>query len=791
MVAAYLLIMLAATWSIQAGYVENLSNDRFRDEIASELKLCKSTSVDSAAYEDGFNKALALAITRHRTYELNKRFGKDGGAADVRLYKVNMSEGGNDKADIRTVRDIEPMTPPTPVIVGSPLYRYSSIIVPEDSFGKDQMAAFERHAEEIGEGGYIEKISGYQDGRFLIPTSLSFYAGEGEETVTLSGSHEPCGKKVKGRDFQDYAVYMPDGSIYGGYDIEGKESVRAYAAKAEKTMKEDVVGSGVFADPNDGIDESIYIEGGSYFDNSDFMSYESVFGDAYLLCVSIQLNPWLYAFKKLKYLYPLAALIMIILAEILITRHNHLLEERLEGEKRRRFMADSMAHEMKTPLSVIHNYGELLLDETDQSRRQEYAGTIIEESESMNGAVVSMLNLSKMEAGTYPMDVSDFSLKKVALDAADRFRVLLHEKGMGITVDVPENLTLFADRELIGTALTNFISNGINHGEPNSLITIRAEAETGESVRISVHNEGAPLAKEDMKKIWDAYYQRRAQQTGSTVLGSRGTGLGLAIVRNICMMHGGQYGCTNEDKGVTFWMRIPSQEHRLSKMDLATGPVLGVTGDRRKARGTGLIAAGTMVQGLFWTFPLYWSLLGVLPVFSVGGAFAMVVTTPDLILSIGMAAGTILILTGLRNMKGGRLRRLAIGFETASLLLGFAICIMTGFGISRDNSTLEGVIHISEIALSLAIAMGFFAVFGFFAERLKDSGYAMKGERMKTRGKVFASVFLMFAALAVTGLTIEMPWRFFGNIWLILSVFAGISWLLAMRGVTEDQTEEN
>ena len=71
------------------------------------------------------------------------------------------------------------------------------------------------------------------------------------------------------------------------------------------------------------------------------------------------IDPWLYAVSKLKTLYILSLLIMIVLTAILIARHNSVIEDKFESERKRRLMTDYMAHDMKTPLSIIRNYGEL------------------------------------------------------------------------------------------------------------------------------------------------------------------------------------------------------------------------------------------------------------------------------------------------------------------------------------------------------------------------------------------------------------------------------------------------
>ena len=74
------------------------------------------------------------------------------------------------------------------------------------------------------------------------------------------------------------------------------------------------------------------------------------------------IDPWIDAITNLKTFYVVSLLLVITLTAILIAGHNSLVEEKFESERKRRLMTDSMAHDMKTPLSIIRNYGELLLD---------------------------------------------------------------------------------------------------------------------------------------------------------------------------------------------------------------------------------------------------------------------------------------------------------------------------------------------------------------------------------------------------------------------------------------------
>ena len=236
-------------------------------------------------------------------------------------------------------------------------------------------------------------------------------------------------------------------------------------------------------------------------------------------------------------------------------------------------MMDAMAHDLKTPLGIIKNYGEVLLEEQNPQKRERYVKTIIEESDSMNEAVISMLDLSKMEAGTYPMELSSLSVSELAEGLAERMEGMTERKGVRIARKIQPTDRILADKKLLVNILSNFLSNALRHTKSGGYI----ELEVGQGqkgIRISVKNEGEPISAEEMTKIWNSFYRSDAARRR----GDGGSGLGLAIVRNACLMHGGTYGCQNETDGVRFWAEIPSLEKGLRKAELQTGPVLNVTG---------------------------------------------------------------------------------------------------------------------------------------------------------------------------------------------------------------------
>ena len=508
------------------------------------------------------------------------------------------------------------------------------------------------------------------------------------------------------------------------------------------------------------------------------------------------IHPWIDTISSLKTLYVLSLLIIITLTAVLIACHNSVIEDKFESERKRRLMTDSMAHDMKTPLSIIRNYGELLLEGDSRPKRKEYAQTIIDESERMNDAVISLLDLSKMEAGTYPMDLNDFRIREVIEEMVSRYDVLFAKKNMSAVIDAPQDLRMFADRKLITRALSNFLSNGIQNSKPGTEMIISAK-KLSNAVRIQVHNSGQHLDNDTMQHIWEAYYQRipgLTKETDSTSETS-GSGLGLAIVRNICLLHGGSYGCENDDDGVTFWMQISSQEYRIGKMDILTGPVTGVTAGENPAKGVGLIALGTLIQGVFWTLYFFGSFKDIIPCLF-RSDFGKVTIITD---TVGLAAagiGSAFIFYGTIQLqrRGWPVRNNKIADISQLIIIGLTMIfsmmiVLMNREYDSGAGTLDLICLVSETVISMSMAVILLSHYRILAEIAKQLGMLRRSQNLQRQMLLMTGILVIFIGVSLSSMTMGLPYMFMGSIWCLVCVFSALFWIIASRGMTAFEEE--
>ena len=235
-----------------------------------------------------------------------------------------------------------------------------------------------------------------------------------------------------------------------------------------------------------------------------------------------------------------------------LQRKNKKLQDDVEAGKRldsmrRAFVAD-VSHELKTPISIISGYAEGLKMDISPESREEYCNTIIDESRRMNGLVLTLLDLSRYEAGEAPIEKQAFELHALA-------EALLHRMFADSAVktqnDIPPDTPVFADQNQIEQVFKAYFENAAAHTPDGGTVKVFAE-EREETVRVSVLNTGSHISEDEMPKIWQSFYRGDASHKRE----SDRFGLGLSIVSAIIKRHGTQCGVYNTDDGVCFWFDL-------------------------------------------------------------------------------------------------------------------------------------------------------------------------------------------------------------------------------------------
>lgn len=233
-----------------------------------------------------------------------------------------------------------------------------------------------------------------------------------------------------------------------------------------------------------------------------------------------------------------------------VTRLNKAVDYAAEAERSRREMTSAIAHELKTPLAIIHSYAEGINERIADDKREHYLSVILDETERMDDMVVEMLDLSRLEAGKTKLNREDFSLSELAQAVFGRLEKAAAAKELEISFDVFGDCTVNADKKRIEQVITNFATNAIKYTPHGGQIWVRLRKRHA-SVALAVENQAEPIPQDKLEKIWETFYRvDEARQR------ENGTGLGLAIAKSIIDLHGGTVKAVNTTKGVEFSFEI-------------------------------------------------------------------------------------------------------------------------------------------------------------------------------------------------------------------------------------------
>ncbi|HGT1578213.1 TPA: sensor histidine kinase [Clostridioides difficile] len=230
-----------------------------------------------------------------------------------------------------------------------------------------------------------------------------------------------------------------------------------------------------------------------------------------------------------------------------VNKERMLLEQRKE-------LIDTISHEMKTPLGIIRAYTEGLMDEVDEEKKKNYMNVIIEETDRMNNMIVSLLDLSALEAGVSKLNLERFDFIEFVETVAGRLLIDIPDANFYFTYDLPEyEVFVVVDKMRMEQVVENLIINAKKHVVYNGNLDLSITCENG-LLLFEIYNDGRIIEHDEISKIWSKFYRSvQSQRTG-------GSGLGLAIVSQILTMQGLEYGVNNRDRGVEFYFMIPIDE---------------------------------------------------------------------------------------------------------------------------------------------------------------------------------------------------------------------------------------
>jgi signal transduction histidine kinase len=229
---------------------------------------------------------------------------------------------------------------------------------------------------------------------------------------------------------------------------------------------------------------------------------------------------------------------------------NRMAAELAESDRLRRDLVANVSHELRTPISALQARLENLVDGVEQPDN-EVLGAMLSQVQRLGRLVTQLLDLSRLEAGTVPLDRRRFVVRSL-LDEVAR-EALLHDPNALVEVSATTGLEVDGDPERLHQVVANLLGNALRHAPADQPVRLFARSAPGEVV-IEVLDSGPGIPAEQAERVFDRFF--RADPARSANDG--GAGLGLAIARWIVELHGGTITAErNEPHGARMIVTLP------------------------------------------------------------------------------------------------------------------------------------------------------------------------------------------------------------------------------------------
>ena len=263
-------------------------------------------------------------------------------------------------------------------------------------------------------------------------------------------------------------------------------------------------------------------------------------------------------FPQVRWLNGVSAVLLIgaLAGALALLRHRRRQPDQTALERERDTFLSDVAHELKTPLTVVRGTAEALsdgvvpADETDL-----YYARILRETDAMTRLVSDLLDVTRLRTGRIPFAPRDVDLTVLAQGVVDGIRALAERKGVALDLECEPLPVVLLDHDRIRQLLVILLDNALKHTPEGGTVTLSLSRE-GKTILLRVRDTGCGIPAEDLPYLFERFYRADPDESGIP-----GTGIGLSLARQIVLLHEGTVDVTSEiGKGTCFTVGIPLRE---------------------------------------------------------------------------------------------------------------------------------------------------------------------------------------------------------------------------------------
>ena len=228
-----------------------------------------------------------------------------------------------------------------------------------------------------------------------------------------------------------------------------------------------------------------------------------------------------------------------------------------EAEQRKNDLVVYLAHDLKTPLTSVIGYLNLLKEEPDISEplREKYTGIALDKAERLEDLINEFFEITRFNLSHLTLEYSRINLTLMLEQLTYEFKPILSEKNLICNLTAPENLMIRCDIDKMQRVFDNLLRNAVNYSFENEAVNIEVTENEG-NVEISFTNKGNTIPEEKLSRIFEQFY--RLDSSRGTSKG--GSGLGLAISKQIVELHNGSIKAESENETIRITIELPVGE---------------------------------------------------------------------------------------------------------------------------------------------------------------------------------------------------------------------------------------
>lgn len=234
----------------------------------------------------------------------------------------------------------------------------------------------------------------------------------------------------------------------------------------------------------------------------------------------------------------------------------HVMDQERESERTKNELITNVAHDLRTPLTSVIGYLDLLIrtPSLPEEKRREFMQITYHKAKRLEQLIEDLFGFTKLNYGKISMKVSQVDLLQLLQQLLDEFYPNFIEQGMHYEIrSNVDSIPMNGDGNLLARLFENLIGNAIRYGKDGKLVQVEALLED-QAVTVEVKNYGFVIPEAKIAHIFDKFY--RVEESRSS--NSGGTGLGLAIAKNIVSLHGGTIFVKSDMDGTVFTVCLPT-----------------------------------------------------------------------------------------------------------------------------------------------------------------------------------------------------------------------------------------